>query len=142
MRSDSEYNANSEGQFAQPAAVAARRKGQPPNRNWFQEKEVSLADLIHSRARAAAENQLATKRILNIRAAKLLTSLRAGGITLAHSCCGGCKRSTPHFSFRIARDPRAIRKGHIYEIRPHCEVAVPSRFQKMPEVGIIVPCML
>jgi hypothetical protein len=38
----------------------------------FKKKEVSLADLIHSRARAAAENQLATKRILNIRGAKLL----------------------------------------------------------------------
>src|SRR6266849_6940442 len=52
---------------------AARRKGAAAETaTGFKKKEVSLADLIHIRARAAAENQLATKIILNIRAAKLL----------------------------------------------------------------------
>jgi hypothetical protein len=63
-RSVSEYIANSEGQCAQPEAVAARRKGPAAETaTGFKKKEVSLANLIHSTARAAAENQLATKRI-------------------------------------------------------------------------------
>jgi hypothetical protein len=53
--------------------VGTRRKGAAAESvTGFKKKEVSLADLIHSRARAAAESQLATKRILNIRTAKLL----------------------------------------------------------------------
>ena len=66
----SEYNVNS---GTQPEAVDAGWKGAAAETaTGFKKKEVSLAARIHSRARAAAENQLATKRILNIRAAKLL----------------------------------------------------------------------
>ena len=72
-RSVSEYNANSEGQFVPPEAVAARRKGAAAETaTGFKKKEISLAGLIHSRARSAAESQLATKRILNTRTANFL----------------------------------------------------------------------
>ena len=57
-------------------------------------------------------NQLATKRILNIRAAKLLNKQpcrrhHAGAIPAE----GVCKRSAPCFSFWVARDPSSKHRG-------------------------------
>lgn len=70
----SEYCANFEAQFTlSPKRLRPGGRGQPPKPQLvFKKKEVSFAGIIHSRERPAAENQLATKSILNIRTAKLL----------------------------------------------------------------------
>jgi hypothetical protein len=81
--------------------------GSRPNRNGFQEKEVSLADLIHSSARAAAENQLATKRILNIRDAKLLNKRAVPAVSswriAAAAVVSGVRRLSVS-GWRVTRD--------------------------------------
>jgi len=50
--------------------------------------EVSLAYLIHSRARHSAKPTGYEKNIEHMRRQAPQQASRAGGITLAHSCCG------------------------------------------------------